>query len=316
MKVVMYHYVRPSTGLCHFAYLQLDNFRKQLDWFATKWGFVGRNSFCSWLGGGEAPHGVLLTFDDGLRDHVEFVLPVLRERRLFAIFYVSTSPIETGVVLDVHKVHLALGRLGGPASVAWLEVHAPAVWRAAAKERRASAHYAAQASDEATKQVKQFFNWCLKPQDRRALLDGLLDFAFGGAPPKPGEVYLDAAGLRALADNGMGVGPHGHNHMVLANLQTEAQVNEIQTSCDVIERLGGSRQWGFCYPYGTSSAFDSRAEKAVADAGCPFAFAVEGSDIDLPLREARCFALPRHNCNSFPYGAASFGATGKLELAE
>jgi peptidoglycan/xylan/chitin deacetylase (PgdA/CDA1 family) len=314
MKVVMYHYVRPTTELLHFAYLQLDNFRKQLDWFAAKWGFVERDSFSSWLEGGDVPPGILLTFDDGLRDHIEFVLPILREKGLFAIFYVSTAPFETGAVLDVHKVHLALGRLGGPASAAWLEAHAPGSWSSVTSQGSAFAHYAAQSSDEATKQVKQFFNWWLKPQERRPLLDGLLEHAFGGAPPGSCDVYLDRAGLRILADNGMGIGPHGHNHIVLSSLQAEAQMNEIQTSCDFIEALGGSHHWGFCYPYGSPSAFDDRTEKIVAEVGCPFAFAVEHCDIDLPLRATRRFALPRHNCNSFPHGAASFGVTGKREL--
>ncbi len=315
MKVVMYHYVRPSTNLAHFAYLRLKDFRHQLDWFESKWGFVRRQSFSAWLAGGQAPKGILLTFDDGLRDHVEFVLPVLLERGLFALFYVPTGPFETGVVLDVHKVHLAVGRLGGLASAEWLKAHAPEAWAIASSEEGVILPYEAQRSDNATKQVKALFNWMLGPDERRTLLDGLLDHAFGGSPPKVDEVYCTAADVRRLAHCGMGVGPHGHNHIVLSQLQRGAQAIEVSRSCDAVEAMGGSRQWGFCYPYGLPNAFNGHSEKVVEDAGCPFAFAVEGRDIEVFLREAPRFALPRHNCNTFVHGTATFGATEKCELA-
>ena len=82
-----------------------------------------------------APGGVLLTFDDGLRDHAEFVLPALQARGLFGLFYVCSGPAMAGRILDVHKVHLALGRLGGAAALDWLKSNAPECLRG----RRASA---------------------------------------------------------------------------------------------------------------------------------------------------------------------------------
>ena len=89
----MYHYVRPSAeGLPYFPYLNLTDFERQLDYFDRLYGFVSRDAFVRWVEGGPAPSGVLLTFDDGLRDHSEFVLPSLRARGLFGLFYVSSGP--------------------------------------------------------------------------------------------------------------------------------------------------------------------------------------------------------------------------------
>ena len=67
--------------------------------------------------GGLSPDGSFLTFDDGLRDHRDFVLPVLRQRGLFGLFYVASGPAITGRILDVHKAQIALGRMGGRAVV-------------------------------------------------------------------------------------------------------------------------------------------------------------------------------------------------------
>ena len=46
MKFIMYHYVRPPCpDMPYFKYLDLDDFRQQLDYFATEYGFVTRDEF-------------------------------------------------------------------------------------------------------------------------------------------------------------------------------------------------------------------------------------------------------------------------------
>ena len=139
------------------------------------------------------------------------------------------------------------------------------------------------------------------------MLDGLLDHAFAGAPPRWQDFYVDEHGMRELSDAGMGIGPHSHSHEVSIRLSPERQLEEIRISSDFVERNGGSREWGYCYPFGSRSAFSQETERAVAEAGCPFAFAFEARDIETPLAEARAFTLPRHNCNAFPHGAVSYG---------
>lgn len=309
MKPVMYHYVRPSADdLPYFPYLSLADFERQLDDFAGSCGFVGRDNFVRWTEGGPAPEGVLLTFDDGLRDHAEFVLPALQSRGLFGLFYVSSGPAMTGQLLDVHKVHLALGRLGAPAALAWLESNAPDCLPGKEERGGSISPYAHQTSDETTKFLKQLFNWRLGAEERGGALGGLLDHAFAGAPPRWQDFYLDERGMRELSDAGMGIGPHSHSHEVSIRLSPQRQLEEIRISSDFVELHGGSRAWGYCYPFGLRSAFSQETERAVAEAGCPFAFAFEARDIATPLAEADRFALPRYNCNAFPHGAVSYGS--------
>ena len=308
MKTIMYHYVRPSAvGLPYFPYLNLIDFERQLDFFDRLYGFVSRDAFVRWVEGGPVPSGVLLTFDDGLRDHSEFVLPSLRARGLFGLFYVSSGPEATGSILDVHKVHLVVGKLGGKAVLDWLETNAPHLCSGAQSEGDTGSHYAGQTADKATKLVKYLFNWKMGEAEKGVVLDALLDHAFRGRPPLWQDFYLDEQALRELSDAGMGVGPHGHTHKVASRLSPLCQREEVELSCNFVERAGGSRNWGFCYPHGLPGSFSEETMSIVARASCPFAFAVEASDIIGPLAELRRFALPRHNCNSFPNGAVSYG---------
>jgi peptidoglycan/xylan/chitin deacetylase (PgdA/CDA1 family) len=316
MKAVMYHYVRPAAAdLPHFPYLRLTDFERQLDHFAEAYGFVGRDDFVRWRDGAPAPQGVLLTFDDGLSDHLEFVLPVLQKRGLFGLFYVPSGPASTGQILDVHKVHLALGKLSGGVALAWLQAHAQEILEPAETRSHPSA-YAAQNSDAATKLVKRLFNWILSPEERRATLDGLLDHAFAGRPPAWHTFYLGEGGMCALANAGMAVGPHGHNHEVASALSPQRQKFEVDASCAFVERVGGNRNWGFCYAYGSPEAFTETTKQAVADAGCPFAFAVSAQDITRPVAELDRFELPRHNCNAFPHGTTTTDDPSRRSLEQ
>ena len=47
----------------------------------------------------------MLTFDDGLKDHIRYVAPELERRGWSAFFFVNTAPWK-GELLDVHKLQL------------------------------------------------------------------------------------------------------------------------------------------------------------------------------------------------------------------
>ena len=57
-------------------------------------------------------NGVVLTFDDGLKDHYNFVYPELKRRGLWGIFYIPTGQYKNKKILDVHRIHLLKGKLG------------------------------------------------------------------------------------------------------------------------------------------------------------------------------------------------------------
>ena len=58
-------------------------------------------------------NSVVLTFDDGLCDHYDVTQELLK-RGLWGIFYISTGCYTTGKLLDVHRIHMLLGKYGGP----------------------------------------------------------------------------------------------------------------------------------------------------------------------------------------------------------
>ncbi|EAH6864529.1 hypothetical protein ACV9QR_001614 [Campylobacter upsaliensis] len=118
MKILMYHYVRESMPhLPFFRYLSFDNFKKQLDYFEKNFGLVSFGEFCRLKTEPKfinvLKNKILLTFDDGLKEHFTLVYPELLKRGALGIFFMPSLVLEQEKALCVHKIHYLLGRYGG-----------------------------------------------------------------------------------------------------------------------------------------------------------------------------------------------------------
>ncbi|EOG2479328.1 hypothetical protein ACK8U2_001789 [Campylobacter upsaliensis] len=118
MKILMYHYVRESMPhLPFFRYLSFDNFKKQLDYFEKNFGLVSFEEFCRLKTEPKfinvLKNKILLTFDDGLKEHFTLVYPELLKRGALGIFFMPTAVLKEEKALYVHKIHYLLGHGGG-----------------------------------------------------------------------------------------------------------------------------------------------------------------------------------------------------------
>ena len=112
LTVVMYHYVRPISRSRYpgIKGLELELFREQLGYIARHYTAVTMEAVVAAIRGEESlpSNAALLTFDDGYRDHHDFVLPLLVEKGLQGSFFVPAKPVVSKCVLDVNKVHFIL----------------------------------------------------------------------------------------------------------------------------------------------------------------------------------------------------------------
>jgi peptidoglycan/xylan/chitin deacetylase (PgdA/CDA1 family) len=304
----MYHYVRPpETALPHFRYLPLDGFRRQLDHFARTAHIASAAEFGQCLASAQpAPDAIVLTFDDGLRDHAAFVLPELRARGLWGIFFVSTLPYAQRV-LDVHKVHLALGRAGGRVVLRVLEgLIQPEMIEPEYVASLQSELYRGHVEDEATSRVKRLLNYYLK-LEHRAWLCHEVYLRTGGDPARDvPQHYLSGAQLHELSALGMTIGAHSVSHRLLSQLSAAEQEREVKGSIATLEQLLGQRVASFCYPYGGDHSFNADTLRLLTAAEIDFAFSVEARDIRSDDLRAR-LTLPRYDCNVFPHGESRVG---------
>lgn len=316
MKVLMYHYVSEGQhDLPYFTYLHRDDFAKQLTFLKREFGIVSKQRFIDWItcpGAGEAPSGVVLTFDDGFADHYLNVAPILADQGAWGIFYVPTGILAGEQVLDVHRIHLLLGHLGGAECASLLtKLSVASMFPDQARSDFSNHTYVRQhSSDELTKYVKRMLNYYADFKWRKELIDRLVAES-GIAPAHWDELseclYMTPKMVSDLDQEGHMIGSHSVTHRLLSKLTSREQRFEIGSSLAALSKLTRTPVKTFCYPYGGFHSFTSHTEELLSEAGVMFSFNVEQRDVTRSDLVDRPQALPRYDCNQFPYGTVSIG---------
>jgi peptidoglycan/xylan/chitin deacetylase (PgdA/CDA1 family) len=306
VKAVMYHYVRePDERLPHQRFLHVEDFRCQLDWFAREHGFVERDAFERSLTTGDPTPGIVLTFDDALADHMTFVLPELGARGLWGIFYVPTEPYRTGRLLPVHRLHHLLARFSGTDLLdRTLGLLDDSMLSHFHVEEFHTETYGRVDDDAATDRFKRTLNYFVAEAYRDEVIDALVA-SFGVDEAEVAhDYYVAPAGLRQMASCGMVIGSHSDGHRVLSTLADDEQRRDIEVSLGVLQEICGVPVETFCHPFGGFHSFNAVTEQLLAEAGIRYAFNVEGRDVSAGDLRGRPMALPRYDCNAFPFGTA------------
>lgn len=307
MKSVMYHYVREKRAdLPFFRFLHIDNFRRQLDYFSQNFHFPDQAEFLECVRTKQCiKDAVILTFDDGLRDHIDYVLPELNSRGLWGIFYVPTGPIATGNPLNVHVVHRLLGAFGGTSILEVLmRLVTPEMLKHAHVEEFQRLTYPDQDDDlEATTICKRILNYFIASEWTSPVIEQLIsEYSLSSFD----DLYLSRNQICEIHAHGHLIGSHSVSHPLFSKITVEEQRAEICNSFEYLDSvIGTPSARTFCYPYGGFHSFTGDTESILSDAGCNFSFNVEYRDIEPRDLKSRPQALPRFDCNLFPYGKAN-----------
>ncbi len=316
MKAIMYHYVRPDNhSIPYFRHLHVDNFVKQLDYFENEFGFISRMDFQECISLAEPIKGVVLTFDDGFKDHYQYVLPELLKRDLFGIFYIPTSPFITGKLIDVHRIHMLIGKYGGNTiSDAMQRILTKDMLSLERVKEFQSETYSRQNNDSSTNYVKRMLNYFIDYRYRENVIDRLMSDFYPKESDLIHDFYMTKSELKHMHNSGMVLGSHTVNHPVMSKLSIEYQEREVVQSFDMLESIiGKSTIKTFCYPYGGFHTFTSQTERLLEKNGCHFSFNVESRDINQEDLANRRQALPRFDCNEFPHGSSMEYRSGPRE---
>lgn len=302
----MYHYVRPDdSSLPHFRHLHIDDFVKQLEYFGNEYGFIGRNEFEESIKSNELRKGVVLTFDDGFKDHYTYVLPELKKRGLWGIFYIAMNPFVAGKLLNVHRIHMLTGKYGGREVAGALQaiVTDDMLSHQHVKEFHTQA-YKLQDECDGISYVKRCLNYLIDYRHRDSAVDQLMAIFYPKEQELVSDFYMTRNELREMHGAGMMLGSHTVTHPVMSKLSLVDQEKEIVESFLLLERMVGAAEMRtFCYPHGGFHTFTPETEGLLEGVGCHFSFNVELRDINIEDIQNRKQALPRYDCNQFPYGA-------------
>jgi peptidoglycan/xylan/chitin deacetylase (PgdA/CDA1 family) len=298
LTIVMYHYVRDGGPVHTRTVAELE---AQLDFVAQSHEVLRVADVAA---GSWPEQACLLTFDDGLREHLEVVAPALEARGLTGCFCPPAAPVLERRVLDVQKTQWLLGTVADHAALgdellSLAEIDDGAAFRGA----NTPPH---RYDPPETVFVKRALQDGLPEDRRRAVLDRLFrEHVTGDERAFADELYLTRDECRELVRRGHDVIGHGYEHRRLGLLGEAAQREEIDRSRAFVADAGGT--WALCYAYGSRNATTLRL---LRESGCLLGLTTEPrrATPEDPLLE-----LPRIDTNDLgpiPVGHERVGRRG------
>lgn len=274
-------------------------FRDQVEEFSRCFEMASLDSALDFLNGSYRPKRDLcmLTFDDGLRDHSEFVLPILAERKISGLFGVISGCVEDRVVAPVHMNHFLTASLDfneyREALLTELDNWSPGLWEQCnVNEDEAQRSYPLDTREMAS--FKFVFNFLLPAEIRDVSIRGVFGRYFGDEAAFAKELYMSWDEVRQLQSGGMLLAGHTHSHRPLSTLSSEELLADIAANRTLLDRhTVPQNHYPFSYPYGKRNSYSPLVIERLHEAGFDCAFNTEtGHNVEgSPL-----FELTRIDC--------------------
>jgi peptidoglycan/xylan/chitin deacetylase (PgdA/CDA1 family) len=234
------------------------------------------------------PRAVLLTCDDGLRNHLTDMLPVLEEAAVRCLFFVTGVSREKAATMLWHE-RLCLQLLAVPGAIR-LELPEADV-RGEAQGVRAKRglwrHLVEKLSVFDGKR-----RWEMMEEIRAQLgLPESWDAKYWEDPVLAARfLTLNGDELRQMADAGMSIGAHTDSHPNLSQMPEELAVRELRQNLQTLELALGMEVWALAYPFGDPASVSAREIALAKHCGFTCAFVNHAGEIE---GDHPRFALPR-----------------------
>lgn len=317
VTVVMYHYVRDlkNSRYPNIKGLDIEKFKKQIKFFKENYNFVRIEDLIEYYKNPkekELPDkAILLTFDDGYKDHYTYVLPILLENNIQGSFYIPTKCFQDKKVLDVNKIHFILESCIGKEERILKEIEE---YLEKNKDSRISLSYDDYFKEYAVDSrfdkkevifIKRMLQVVLPENYRKKLVDILFKKYVCTIGDKIiserafwEELYLTPEQIRMMEKVGMHIGFHSHDHVWLNSLSKEEQEFQIKSSINYFKEIGiKTEKMTLSYPYG---GYNEESVELIKKYKIPLAFTTKVAIVDLNKDEN--YALPRLDTNDFYQG--------------
>lgn len=249
--ILLYHRVAELRADPQQLAVRPDHFEAHMSVLKEEYLPLGADEFAGHLKGKKKfPKGsVLVTFDDGYADNFQYALPILESRQIQALFFITTSFLNTGRELwwdDLERI--LLGTKMKPHALA-LHIESEKYRYDTSQEKVLwDIYYQLQKRlrfahpDVIASVVKQLQIWAALPEEGR---------------PENRLMSFDEL-KRMAASPSAALGAHTHRHAAIGMLSYEEQEQEILQSRQILESLTGNPVRYFSYPFGAKKVLGSK----------------------------------------------------------
>lgn len=299
-KVIMYHYIRNfDDEFPYFNFLSLEDFKKQNNFFSKRKKFI---SLKEDLSENYNKDKFLLTFDDGLKEHLN-IAKFLKKKNILGLFFIPTMQLENKDFLPIHKIHLIFGKYNSSELV---EIF---------KKFEIKTHFKTKIFDlfqgqkkfltKSNKEMKKkiFLKTILNNIDQKdsKLTKKIFNFCFDNTKQKKifRNFYLNFKDIRELNKIGMHIGCHSYGHKVFSKMSYKKQYKDISKSLNFLSRILKKKVNYFCYPYGGSKVLNKNTIQILKKKKIKYSFNVDSKNWS---SKSNKLLIPRFDCNEFRFG--------------
>lgn len=258
--VLLYHRVTKLQTDPQLLAVAPDNFCEQVNHLKKKYTLLGIEEFYDFLSRKKKfpRKSVIITFDDGYADNLHEALPILESLSAQALFYITTSNLDTDRELwwdELERIWLHEREWTTDDSIHILDTFY--VLKAKTVEERMNAY-------RALLPVLRG----VPPIPRNQIIDHLRSMAGIGVEGRPTHRVMTWEELQKMSHSSSAViGAHTHNHPSLVTLKYKEQEEEIRISKEALEKITGKKMEHFSYPYGTKADFNEDSIRACLENG-------------------------------------------------
>jgi peptidoglycan/xylan/chitin deacetylase (PgdA/CDA1 family) len=281
LLVATYHHVRqkPDDEFPGIHGITREAFETQLDILGQRCRFATPEDVERLAGGAEpeGPPKLFLTFDDGLIDHYETVLPVLIRRKIHGAFFLSTLPWTDDCLLATHCLHYLSGKFGYQALRGEFERAAEDHGgRPAMAEVSPDLAARAYAWDNAeTALIKYYLNYVLDDEIKEKVVRSVFARVLGDERPYVKRHYMTPSHVCVLRDAGMVIGMHTHTHVACETIETERLGADLTLNWKTLQDVTKQPPTWLSYPFGTPMTYGQKTDGWLERLHIQLAFTVD-----------------------------------------
>jgi peptidoglycan/xylan/chitin deacetylase (PgdA/CDA1 family) len=211
----------------------------------------------------------MLTFDDGIIDHYEYVYPVVKKYKVAGLFFIP-SCIHNRKMLDIQIIHKLLENNS-------IEDLYKSLLIELEKNNININEYKAEKNldDNKTALFKQLLQYKLPNKIRLEVLKNLKkEYKISGFIKKS---YIDLPRLKEMKENGMYFGIHTVTHPRLSLISKKKQTKEIKNNLDFLlnNKLLDKDYLSIAFPYGS---FNQDTLEIMKELNIKYGFKVNDED--------------------------------------
>lgn len=258
--ILLYHRVTRLKTDPQQLSVSPGNFHEQVDLLKRKYALLEIEEFSDLIYRRKKlpKNSVIITFDDGYADNCQEALPILENLGGQALFYITTSNIDTSFELWWDSLERIF--LDGAALPDLLEIGC------GDKQLQLTT-----ISREDRQRAYMQCHWLLKytaPAERNAIIDTLLLKTGLTQEGRPSHRLMSSAELLRMGNSAAAViGAHTHNHPVLSLLSYAGQAEEINRSREFLEKTLNRKIEHFSYPYGMKTDINEDSVRICRESG-------------------------------------------------